>query len=296
MTTLHDFQKKYLPGIAPEDFFVLLAHATGKERVFLLAHPEHELSEEIEKKAGEYLKRRLKHEPVAYITGHKEFYGRDFRVTQDTLIPRPETELLVEATLHKIKSNELGILNEEERIDIVDIGTGSGNIIITLAKEFSLLIHHVSYINFYGLDTSPQALVIAKENAKRHSVEDNVVFMQSDLLQNFLLPQEKNRHVVITANLPYLSSEIYQASSRDVRDYEPQSALESGADGLDHYRALFRSLPPFSKRYLSTTFFLEMSPEQSSSLLALISQAFPEATVRLFRDLAGKDRLIQATL
>lgn len=294
--TLHALSQKWLPRLAPEDFFVLLAYATGKERVFLLTHPEFELSGEEEDRAKEYLERRLKHEPVAYITGYKEFYGRDFQVTPATLIPRPETELLVEATLNRIKNTELGILNEEKRIDIVDIGTGSGNIIITLTKELSFLMPHASCVNFYGLDISPQALDIAKKNARAHGIEKKISFLESDLLQNFSVPQKKDRHAIITANLPYLSAEIYQESASDVRDYEPSTALVSGRDGLDHYRTLLQTLPAFSAHYLSTTLLLEISPEQSAILPTLITQAFPKASLQLFADLAGKDRLIQATL
>lgn len=287
MATLNNLQRNYLPDIAPEDFFLLLAHATSKEKVSLLAHPEYELSVAEEEKAREYLERRLGHEPVAYIIGHKEFYGRDFLVTKNTLIPRPETELLVEKALEYLEAGSAH--------DIIDVGTGSGNIIITLAKERATGKRGESD-HYYALDISSQALKTAKENAKHHDVSERIVFLESDLLKNFPLPQERNRHAVIVANLPYLSRDIYSKSNPDVRDYEPQSALESGIDGLDHYRALFQILPVFSKHYLSTTFFLEISPEQSESIQAIITQIFPKATHLLFQDLAGKDRLIQATL
>lgn len=288
--TVQELQKLFLPTVAPEDFFLLLVHATGKEKVFLLAHPEYELPTEAEKKAREFLARRLKHEPVAYITGHKEFYGRDFHVTRDTLIPRPETELMIEQVLTLFHTN-----TPLSQADIIDLGTGSGNIIITLAKEIER-IHQVTGTGYYALDISPQALDIAKKNARAHDIEKQISFIKSNLLQNFPLPQEKNRHAVIVANLPYLSSEIYQASSLDVRDHEPHSALESGADGLDHYRRLLQELAERKNQYQSISFLLEISPEQSTSLRAMIAQTFPKADIGLFQDLAGKDRLIQTTL
>jgi len=288
--------------MAPEDFFLLLAYATGKEKVFLLAHPEYELAPKEKEQAEQYLARRLKHEPVAYIVGHKEFYGREFRVTPSTLIPRPETELLIESALNAISNfpwprpatagRQFPI---SKNIDIVDIGTGSGNIIITLAKEIKTK-YPILNTRYYALDISPQALAIARKNAQAHDSEKKIDFVESDLLQKFLLPQKKNRHAIITANLPYLSSSIYQESSPDVHDYEPRTALESGHDGLDHYRMLFEMLPHFSQHYLSTTFFLEISPEQSEALEATLTHLFPTANIRLFQDLAGKDRLIQATI
>lgn len=284
--TVQELQREFLPTLAPEDFFILLAHATGEEKTFLLAHPEYELSAEKEEKAREYLKRRLKYEPVASITGHKEFYGRDFLVTEATLIPRPETELLIERALALFETDP-----PLSQADIIDLGTGSGNIIITLAKELPK-----KQRKFFGIDVSEQALAIARKNAERLGAEKDILFLHSDLLRDFPLPQEKNRHLVIAANLPYLSSEIYQASSEDVRNFEPKSALESGADGLDHYRRLFDELEPFRKHFLSAALFLEISPEQSSILRKIILQAFPEAEVSVLQDLADKDRLIQAIL
>ncbi|MFZ3032212.1 MAG: peptide chain release factor N(5)-glutamine methyltransferase [Candidatus Moraniibacteriota bacterium] len=296
MSTVQNLQKKYLPGIMPEDFFVLIAHATGKEKVFLLAHPEYELSAAEEEKAKQHLERRLKHEPVAYITGHKEFYGRDFHVTHDTLIPRPETELMIEQVLDRIKNTESGIMKEGEEIDLIDIGTGSGNIIITLAKEFSLLMRHTSYVNFYALDISPRALAIAEDNARTHSVGEKISFIESDLLQNFSPVRETHHPLIVTANLPYLSHDIYQGSDADVRDYEPQGALESGVDGLDHYRRLLLELKNLVCPDHTITLLLEISPEQTLELTREIQSIFPDVTLLTLQDLSGRDRLIQASL
>lgn len=293
MTTLDELKKIFLPAVAPEDFFILLAWATRKEKVFLLTHPEYPLSESEETQATAYLKRRLKHEPVASITGHKEFYGRDFLVTKDTLIPRPETELLIECALRRIvlvREKE-----EKENIDIIDIGTGSGNIIITLALEIKKMFSQ-EHFHYSALDISSQALAQAKENAKQHTVQKLIIFLESDLLKNFPLPEEKNHHALITANLPYLSTTIYNASDPDVRDYEPKSALESGADGLDHYRRLLSELPELLKHYHSLTIFFEISPEQSTLLYKIIREGFPQSSLSLFQDLSGRDRLIQADI
>ncbi len=282
--TVAALQKKYLPLLAPEDFFLLVAHATKKEKVFLLAHPEYELAVEALEQAEEFLKRRIKHEPVAYIVGHKEFYGRQFFVTPHTLIPRPETELLVEAVL-KIVSKQ------EETIAILDIGTGSGNIIITLAGELSQ-----KKISFSALDISKEALTTAKKNAATNNVEERINFIESDLLENVLPDQIKNKHLIITANLPYLSYEIYNASESDVRDYEPKTALVSERAGLDHYLRLLPQLRALSQCALSTTFFLEISPEQSQEITREIEKIFPTATLTTIQDLSGRDRLIKASI
>lgn len=288
--TVQELQKLFLPTVAPEDFFLLLVHATGKEKVFLLAHPEYELPTEAEKKAREFLARRLKHEPVAYITGHKEFYGRDFHVTRDTLIPRPETELMIEQVLTLFHTN-----TPLSQADIIDLGTGSGNIIITLAKEISEA-YPTSNIRYHALDISPNAIVVATKNAERHGIKERIAFLHSNLLENFSLPQEKNRHAVIVANLPYLSHDIYQGSDADVRDYEPQSALESGEDGLDHYRRLLLELKNLACPDHTITLLLEISPEQTLELTREIQSIFPDVTLLTLQDLSGRDRLIQASL
>lgn len=282
--TVAALQKKYLPLLAPEDFFLLIAYATNTEKVFLLAHPEYELPPEALERAEDSLKRRLKHEPVAYITRHKEFYGREFLVTPDTLIPRPETELLVEAILKKTA-------DQEGEIAILDIGTGSGNIIITLASELTQKKN-----SFFGIDISPLALTTAKKNAAKNNVDTKIKFLESDLLENFLSRHIKNHHVIIAANLPYLSREIYNASESDVRDYEPQSALVSEDAGLNHYLRLLPQLHALSQHALSMTFFFEISPEQTGRITLEIKSVFPQVTLTVLQDLSGKDRLIQASI
>ncbi len=288
-------QKKYLLGIAPEDFFVLLAHATNKEKVFLLAHPEYELTAEEQEKALQYLERRLKHEPVAYILGTKEFYGRDFFVTPATLVPRPETELLVEHALDSIKYQVSSIKHEKRAIDIIDVGTGSGNIIITLAKEIEKA-YHVSSITYHAIDISRSALIIAKKNAEQHDVSDIISFHEGNLLEPIASELSTVNNIIITANLPYLSEKIYSESDSDVRDYEPQSALVSDREGLAHYIRLLEELKHALHISSHATCFFEISPEQTQSITQVIHTLFPRAAILTHQDLSGRDRLIQATL
>lgn len=292
--TVLELQKEYLPAIAPEDFFLLLSYATGKEKVSLLAHPEYKLPPELITTARQYLDRRKKHEPVAYIVGKKEFYGRSFLVTKDTLIPRPETELLVDRVLTMIQNQKWGMGNREH-VDIVDVGTGSGNIIITLAKEVEEK-NQVSNIRYHALDISTDALRVATKNAEHYNITKKVTFIESNLLENFPLPKEKNTHLVILANLPYLSEKIYQESDPDVRCFEPKSALTSGLDGLDHYRRLLQEITMRTKHHQSLSVFLEISPEQSVALQQEILLLFPTSTLEVVPDLSGRSRLIQASL
>lgn len=294
MKTVQTFQRRYLPNITPADFFVLLAHATRKEKVFLLAHPDYSLTDEEAKRTTMYLMRRLKHEPVAYITGHKEFYGREFLVTRDTLIPRPETELLITCTIDRIRNKESLATSGKEITDIIDVGTGSGNIIITLVKEL-LTTDQKSNTKFYALDISRAALAVAAKNAERHMVSDQITFWHSDLIHDFPCTAVADHHVIFVANLPYLSGCIYAASDLDVRDYEPRSALESGRDGLNHYRRLLSEIQAWVHVARSITIFLEISPEQNILIQDVTRQTFPAASLRMFSDLSGRIRLIQAT-
>ena len=289
MSTVQNFQKKYLPAIASEDFFILLAYATHKDKLFLLAHPEYILTSEEKILLEDCLARRQKHEPVAYIVGQKEFYKRDFAVTQATLIPRPETEHLIEQALKHIDS----VKQNETPLDIVDIGTGSGNIIITLASELDASLFN---IHFFGIDISPEAIAVAEHNARTHHVFKTIHLIESDLLTRFPLPQKKNSGLIVIANLPYLSHSIYETSPKDVREYEPRQALVSGADGMNHYRRLLQQLAEKKEYYHSLFVLFEISPEQSTLLPQEILHLFPESILQIIPDLSGKNRLIQASL
>jgi release factor glutamine methyltransferase len=190
---------------------VLLAHAAGRDRSWLYAHSDEELKELWWIHYGRYLHERLKGKPTQYITGTQEFYGRDFDVTPDVLIPRPETEHLVELA----KSHPADL--------ILDIGTGSGAIAITLALETSATV--------FATDISAQALRVAQDNAKRLGAR--VQFLACDLT-SALGPGFD----LIVSNPPYVARRDKPTLQREVRDYEPELALYGGDDGLDVYRRL----------------------------------------------------------
>ncbi len=193
---------------------VLLAHALRRERVYLYAHPEEELSEGAWLHYGRYLHERLQGKPTQYITGQQEFYGREFRVTPDVLIPRPETEHLVEASLSRIHAGDI----------VLDVGAGSGAIAITLALETSARV--------YSTDISIAALGIAAESARKHSA--NVTFLACDLAACFV----DHSFDVLVSNPPYVSEADRPGLQREVRDYEPEMALFAGPTGTEVYERL----------------------------------------------------------
>lgn len=301
MTTISELLRATSTTVSRFETELLLAHALKKARVFILAHPDFSVTQKIKKRFNRFLERRRKGEPLAFIIGHKEFYGQNFFVNRHTLIPRPETELLVEKILeHVTESKEENFPKEKGKL-VLDIGTGSGNIITTLAKEIEERENFSKGFSFIATDISKEALSIARKNAKSLGTEKTIRFIQSDLLEN--IPKKLFQNAsekILAANLPYLSREAYAATLPDVQSYEPKSALESGKDGLDHYRRLLEELLDIISQAptltVPTTLFLEIDPSQKNILSALVPKKFPNACVEFFRDLAGKWRLARVRI
>ncbi len=301
--TIETLKKEFLPSLAPEDFYVLLAHATGKSREFLLAHPEYGPDAETEARAREYFARRLDREPVAYIVGEKEFFGLPFRVTRDTLIPRPETELLVERAIEDLRLQIADCKSTRtKRILIADIGTGSGAIIISIATQLRAknpqsAIRNPQF-NFHAIDTSSAALAIAKENAERNNVADMITFHEGNLIDPIVNYFPEADEIILIANLPYLSENIYASADDDVTKYEPKRALLSGSDGLDHYRELFASIRETILRLPSyrLSVLCEISPEQDKLITSLFDDMFPDGTSRILPDLSDRGRVFSFRL
>ena len=279
IVTIADLQNKYFGKIDHLDFDLLVAHVIKKSREFVMSHPEHKLSPLKIVNCKLKITRRMRDEPLAYILGHKEFYGLDFKVSPDTLIPRPETELLVELAIQETK-------NKKQKTSIIDVGTGSGNIIISIAKNVS---HE---IKFYATDISSAAIAIAKANAKIHNVNQKIKFLHGNLLEpvfeNCKLKIE-NSQMIILANLPYLSKEIYNATLPNVKKYEPKSALYSPKEGLDHYEKLLQQISRLNPTIC--TIFLEISPEQKNKITKIIKSILPQSKIEFRKDLANRWRL-----
>jgi release factor glutamine methyltransferase len=203
------------------DSLVLLEDAVNKDRSWLIAHPEYQLSNKELDVLRRFVNKRARREPLAYVRGKSEFYGREFVVTPDTLIPRPESETIVELAKQVTTIHDLNT--------IVDVGTGSGCLAVTLKLELPDL--HV-----LGIDISPEALSIARKNARKYGV--SIRWERGDVLKG--LPRmPKTRPYAVVANLPYVPDGLI--TSPEITK-EPSMALFSGEDGLRHYRALFSSL------------------------------------------------------
>jgi len=252
------------------DAEVLLAHALGITRAQLLAHSQHQLSPAELAGYRQLIERRARHEPVAYIVGHKDFYGLDFFVDNRVLIPRPETELLVERAIEMARTRSLRL--------IADVGTGSGAIAVSLAV-------HLPQVLVYATDASPRALKVAACNCRHHGVEGRVHLLQGHLLEPLPEPVD-----LIAANLPYVSEAEWSQLPPEISRYEPRKALNGGPDGLDYIRRLLAE----ARGYLKPrgVVLLEIGATQGSAVVTLAKRHFPAARVEIAKDYAGLDRVV----
>lgn len=251
----------------------LLAHELGKDEAWIVAHADDPVTAAKAKSYARSAFRRSHHEPFAFIIGAKEFYGRLFRLTDDVLIPRPETEILVEAILARAP----------EDATILDVGTGSGAVGLTLAAE-----RPSSKVILY--DVSRKALAVARGNARRLKLGRRVRTAALDILRQPL--PEPRGPAIVAANLPYLPTVIWKKAAPEVRLHEPRLALVSGKDGLDHYRALFKRLARWKKPPILLA--LEAEPQQFKELRRLTLGLTPDARVEILKDLHGDDRVLIA--
>lgn len=237
--------------------------------------------------------------PIQYQKGYVEFYKLKFKITPDVLIPRPETELLVDEVLKQVKSLELRVMNESNNsalntlnseLVILDLGTGSGNIAISLAKNLNLQ-SGIGKLNIIAADISEKALCVARQNAKFHNVSDRILFVQSNLLS--ALNSElltSNSALIIVTNLPYILSARIPTLDPSVKDFEPHIALDGGKDGFDLYRKLFRQLK--AKNILPDLLVAEIDHTQSHLAITEANKFFPAAHIEVKSDLARKPRIL----
>lgn len=273
---------------------ILLAHVLGLSRLELYLRHEQPLTPEELARFKALIVRRRRGEPVAYLTGHKEFWSLDFLVTPAVLIPRPETEILVEAVLEVLR--EGGQAPEapapapetsppapslKSKLAL-DVGVGSGAVVVALAKELPELI-------WLAVDLSEAALKVARENARRHQVAARVHFYRGDLLSGI---RPGPRFALIVANLPYVSQKDWEALPREIKDYEPQQALWGGEDGL----ALLRPLAQEVHRYLAPGGWLalEVGAGQAEEVQALLADTGKYREIRIILDYQRIPRVIRA--
>lgn len=259
------------------DAQVILAHVLGVERSWLFAHYEHILSPEYADRYTELVVRRTAHEPVAYLVNRREFYGIDLYVDPRVLIPRPETEMLVDQVLTE------ATIRDPQQLVVADVGTGSGAISIAVAAN-------APNTKIYALDASADALAVAQHNVEFNELSERVRLIQSDLLAQ--LPERAD---IIVANLPYVTSSDYRTLAPDVRDYEPTHALVAGPRGLDLIARLLPQLPDHCKP--GCLIVLEIGHNQGDAVLRLVEKVLPQATqLELQRDYQGHDRIVSFQL
>ncbi len=254
----------------------LLRHVLSLDRAALLQRLKDPLPGPSETEYQALIRRRLNSEPTAYIVGHREFYYLDFEVTPATLIPRPETEHVVEAALEFARPRLLA--HATDGLRIVDLGTGCGAVAITLCSE-------LPGAEIYATDISPEALEVARRNARRHGVLERIAFRQGDLLEPIDQPVD-----LITANLPYVTSDDWAALPPELRDHEPRVAFDGGADGMDLVRRLFAQAPAYLRP--RGAICLEFGADQAAPLKAEAQAVFPDAGFNIRNDLAGLPRVL----
>ena len=259
-------------GDSRRDAETLLMHVLSRDRAYLYARPELELSCGEITRYNELLQRRCNGEPLQYITGHQEFWGLDLLVTPAVLIPRPETEHAVEAALE--------LLRDTNSLHIADVGTGSGCIALALASE-------LPKARIDAVDISPEALSIARQNAERLGFSERVVFAKSDLLEKYVADGETFDMVV--SNPPYVGESEADKLQIEVREHEPHCALFGGVEGLDIYRRLI----PQARQVLKPDGWLvmEMGFSQEQQIQDLLNDW---KEVRSVADLQGIPRVIVA--
>lgn len=269
MGTIKDFLVN-----ATQDDEYLLRFILKKTQAELLGNLSKQLTTRAVERFRELKKQRARGVPMQYIVGEAWFYGLKFKVTPSVLIPRPETELMVDRIL--------AIIAEHKKCSVIDVGTGSGAVAIAVAKNSSVPV--------VGIDVSHKALVIARSNARLHKAR--VKFFTDNAKKMSL--RSNSPHAIIAANLPYLSDARMKKLSREVKQ-EPKLALYGGRDGLDFYRALVPTLFKNKFPHQKITALFEIDPEQKTKLASFVARELPIYQLIFHRDLHGDIRLAEIT-
>lgn len=272
--TIKSLLKQAATQIDRKEAALLLSFFLKKDESYLIAHPEQHISFWQQRHFFSAIKKRKKGLPIAYITGEKYFYGRPFWVNEATLVPRPETELLVERARAYLEKHKNAL--------IIDVGTGSGCIAITLAAEMA------QKNTGFASDISAKAIRTAKKNSDRHHTD--ILFRKGSLLFPFLSEIQKSEMpCLFAANLPYLTEKQFQ--DEPSIQHEPKSALVAPDQGLALYKTLLDQIKELDKKEWIALF--EIDPDQSDLLTQHINKTVPEWTVAIYQDLAGHDRVVE---
>jgi release factor glutamine methyltransferase len=251
----------------------LIEHVTARDRTFIITHPSTPLASPDVRRLRELVEHRAAGVPLQYLTGHQEFYGLDFEVTPDVLIPRPETELLVETALE--------LLGEASKPTLVcDVGTGSGCIPVAL-------LHELPTTRAVGLDISANALRVAARNAARHNVRERLTLIASDCFA--ALDSHRARFTMVVSNPPYIVEDALADLQREVRDHEPRVALTPGGDGLRIIKHLIAEAPRFLER--GGHLLMEIGFDQHEAVRQLIGRQVWQL-LDIHKDLQGIPRVV----
>jgi release factor glutamine methyltransferase len=249
-----------------------------RDRAWLIIHRDESLDEAQRTLFEDAVNRRARREPLQYITGKQEFWGLDFSVTPDVLIPRPETELVVEAALKIIQT-------AGRQVTIVDLCVGSGCIAVSLAME-------TGAAHIFAADKSDRALAVARENARKHGVSDRIRFLEGDLFRPLAELDLQGMVDLIVSNPPYVRSGDLAALQPEVRDFEPALALIAGPEGTEIQQRIIVTAPEFLK--IHGALIMEMGQGQSDSLMRMVKDAGQYEMPEIVKDLAGIERVIVA--
>jgi release factor glutamine methyltransferase len=287
------FQKirSEFPHISRGEYEQLVAEVLHTTREYVISHDTAlSFSPQQANFLRKWLQKRSNGVPLAYLTNRKEFFGLEFFVNEHTLIPRPETEMLVERALT--------IRNEwqDESPILLDIGTGSGAIAVSLAT-------HIQHANIIATDISPEALFVAQKNARIHGVSHRIEFIRSDILSEISFSNISHTFLLLLANLPYVPENLYENADKHTDTtgirFEPRIAITSGEDGLDAYRILFEQL--HDKRNLlpkKTVVLCEFLGDETQTIFfqSTIADTFPQSQIDILPDLSGRNRLAEITI
>lgn len=260
---------------------LILAHLMKLDRLQLILRRKEELLPAVEKLLQGAVKRRTAGEPLAYITGEKYFYGYRFMVNRDVLIPRPETELIIDSALSWAETRGEGA---DHKISGLDLGTGSGILAITLALK-------LPGATFWALDLSAGALGIAQKNAVLHCVDARITWQQSNFCEALGSLQPRPQFNLVVSNPPYISEKDFESLPRNVNSYEPAIALGGGEDGLDGYRSILKGLPPYLQAPGLVIF--EIGATQQEAVEALCRHSGLFSKIAWLYDLSGHPRVMK---
>lgn len=259
------------------DAEVILSNLLGIERIRLHIHPEMKISREICQKFWKDVEKRLRRMPVQYIVNRQEFMGLDFWVEEGVLIPRGDTEILVEKVLELYQQ-----YYAHKAVKVLDIGVGSGAITVSIGK-------YIEKSRIYGVDISPKAIEVASKNALKHGVENRITFFEGSLFEALRGKNLEKALDFIVSNPPYIPEKVIGTLSREVRDYEPLLALSGGEDGLDFYKEILKDAPTYLKD--GGWLIFEIGYDQGEALEQMMKdRGF--INIEVVKDLAGLNRVV----